>query len=208
VISLLSLDEGRILVRTAREAIKTYVEEGTVIRPPRVSGRLREPRGVFVTLTSGGELRGCIGHPLPTLPLIEATIDAAISSATRDPRFPPVSPDELNEIEIEVSVLTRPEPIEVSHPSEYPKRIVVGRDGLIVERGFHAGLLLPQVPVEWGWDAEEFLSQACMKAGLPPDAWLEKGTKISRFSAQIFSEREPGGEIQEKRLQEIGGAGG
>lgn len=197
---MLSLEEGRILVKTARKAIEKYLEDGTIMRPPKVPEKLRRPAGVFVTLTMGGELRGCIGHPLPQLPLIEATIDAAISSATRDPRFPPVSPDELKEIEIEVSVLTEPELIDVRRPSEYPKHVTVGRDGLIVERGGYAGLLLPQVAVEWGWDSEEFLSHACMKAGLPPDAWLEEGTKISRFSAQIFSEREPGGEVEERKL--------
>ncbi|MEM2874634.1 MAG: TIGR00296 family protein [Candidatus Hadarchaeales archaeon] len=197
---MLSLEEGKILVKVARQAVEGYIRDGTVIRPPRVSERLKRKMGVFVTLTMNGELRGCIGHPLPQLPLIEATIDAAISSATRDPRFPPVSPDELEKIEIEVSVLTEPELIKVERPSDYPRHVVIGRDGLIVERGAYAGLLLPQVPVEWGWDSEEFLSHACMKAGLPPDAWLEKGTRISRFSAQIFSEREPGGEVEEWKL--------
>ncbi|MEM2878147.1 MAG: TIGR00296 family protein [Candidatus Hadarchaeales archaeon] len=197
---LLTLEEGTTLVKVARNAIKTYLERGTVTRPPKVSGKLKERRGVFVTLTSGGELRGCIGYPIPHLPLIEAIIDAAISSATRDPRFPPVTKDEIDEIEIEVSVLTDPSPIKVKHPSEYPKSIVIGRDGLIVELGAYAGLLLPQVAVELGWDAEEFLSQACMKAGLPPDAWFEKGIKISRFTAQIFSEKEPNGEVFEKKL--------
>jgi len=197
---MLSLEEGTLLVKTARKTIETYLRDGRILPRPRVPSKLLEPRGVFVTLTKQGELRGCIGHPLPTMPLIDALIDSAISAATRDPRFPPVTPEELAEIEIEVSVLSKPETVKVSHPKEYPRHIEIGRDGLIVEGMGCAGLLLPQVAVEYGWDAEEFLSNACMKAGLMPDCWLEKGVRISKFSAQVFSERKPGGEIVERKL--------
>jgi hypothetical protein len=134
------------------------------------------------------------------LPLVEAVIDSAISSATRDPRFPSVRLEELPELGVEVSVLTKPEKIEVKSPRDYPKSIVIGRDGLIVEWSGYAGLLLPQVPVEWGWDAEEFLSQACMKAGLMPDYWLRKDVRISKFSAQVFREKSPGGEVEGREL--------
>jgi uncharacterized protein (TIGR00296 family) len=144
-----------------------------------------------------GELRGCIGHPLPELPLIDAVIDASVSSATRDPRFPPVTLEELPEIKIEVSVLSPPEPIKVKSPHEYPKCIVVGRDGLIVEWSGYAGLLLPQVATEYGWGAEEFLSHTCMKAGLTPDHWLRRDVEICKFSAQIFTEKIPGGDVEE-----------
>jgi uncharacterized protein (TIGR00296 family) len=199
---MLSLAEGKLLVKTARQTIETYLREGKLPPAPKVPPKFKEPRGVFVTLTRGKELRGCIGHPMPTMPLIDALMDSAVSAATRDLRFPPVEPDELSEIEVEVSVLTEPELIKVKDPREYPKSITIGKDGLIVERGWHAGLLLPQVPVEWEWDSEEFLSHACMKAGLPPDAWLDKDVKISKFSAQVFREKKPGGEVEEHKLIE------
>jgi len=197
---VLTLEEGKLLVKLARETIETYLREGRKPRVPKVPAKLRERRGVFVTLNKGGELRGCIGHPLPTTPLVDAVIDSAISSATRDPRFPPVAPEELPTLEVEVSVLSKPEPIEVKSPREYPKHVVIGRDGLIIEWSGYAGLLLPQVPVEWGWDAEEFLSHACMKAGLTPDYWLREGVRISKFSAQAFRQRKPGGKVEGRKM--------
>jgi len=197
---VLTLDEGKLLVKLARKTIETYLREDRKPQVPKVPAKLREHRGVFVTLNKEGELRGCIGHPLPTTPLVDAVIDSAISSATRDPRFPPVTPEELPALEVEVSVLSKPEPIKVKSPREYPKHIVIGRDGLIIEWSGYAGLLLPQVPVEWGWDAEEFLSHACMKAGLMPDHWLHEGVYISKFSAQVFKERRPGGEVEERKM--------
>ena len=198
---MLTLEEGKLLVGIARRTIETYLREGRKPSAPKVLAKLREPRGVFVTLNKGGELRGCIGHLLPAMPLIDAVIDSAISSATRDPRFPPVSLEELPELEVEVSVLSKPELIRVKNPREYPKSIVIGRDGLVVEWSGYAGLLLPQVPVEWGWDAEEYLSHACMKAGLMPDQWLSKGVRISKFSAQVFKEKGPRGEVEERELE-------
>ncbi len=200
VIVVLSLEEGILLVKTARQTIETYLRDIKTPPKPKVPAKLKEPHGVFVTLTKDGELRGCIGHPMPTMPLIDAVIDSAISSATRDPRFPPVKPDELSKIEVEVSVLSKPEHLKVKHPREYLEFIVIGRDGLIVECEGYAGLLLPQVPVEWKWDAEEFLSHACMKAGLTPDSWLDKRVCIQKFSAQIFSEKEPNGEVEERKF--------
>jgi len=197
---MLTLENGKFLVKLARRTIETYLREGKKPPAPKVPQKLCDCCGVFVTLTKRGELRGCIGHPLPTTPLVEAVIDSAISSATRDPRFPPIKLEELPELEVEVSVLSKPEPIKVKNPREYPRSIVIGRDGLIVEWSGYAGLLLPQVPVEWGWDAEEYLSHACMKAGLMPDQWLSEGVRISKFSAQVFREEEPGGEVEEWEL--------
>jgi uncharacterized protein (TIGR00296 family) len=194
----LSLDEGRLLVRTARRVIEEYVTRGRIPNP-EVPERLRQPRGVFVTLTEHGELRGCIGYPFPVMPLIDALIAAAVSAATRDPRFPPVTPDELGSIEIEVSVLSEPELIRVNHPREYLEKVEIGVHGLIVQHGGYSGLLLPQVPVELGWDVEEFLCQTCMKAGLPPDSWLRKDVTVMRFTAQIFAERGPRGEVEERK---------
>lgn len=188
-------------MKLARKTIETYLRDRKVPPPPEVPQKLRERCGVFVTLTKLGELRGCIGYPMPTTPLVEAVIDSAINSSTRDPRFPPVTLEELKKLEVEVSVLSKPELIRVKSPREYPKHIVIGRDGLIIEWAGYSGLLLPQVPVEWGWDAEEYLSQLCMKAGLMPDHWLREGVRISKFSAQVFRERGPGGEVEERKFE-------
>ncbi|KYC47394.1 MAG: hypothetical protein APG11_01164 [Candidatus Methanofastidiosum methylothiophilum] len=147
-------------------------------------------------------MRGCIGYPEPVLPLIDALLDASISSATRDPRFQKVRPDELKNLVIEVTVLTPPELIKVQDTEEYPSKIEVGKDGLIVELGFRKGLLLPQVPVEEKWDSEDFLCHTCIKAGLPLDCWMNKEAKIYKFQGQIFSETRPEGEIIEKNFME------
>ncbi len=201
----LSLEEGRLLVKLARKAVEEYLKTGKRIPPPEnIPEKLMQPCGVFVTINSvkgeEKELRGCIGLPYPTTPLAEAVIESAISSATQDPRFYPLSLEELDGVVFEVSVLTPPRLVEVENPSEYPYKIKVGVDGLIVERGFYKGLLLPQVPVEWGWDEEEFLCQCCLKAGLPPDCWLMKGTKVYKFQAIIFEEEAPMGEVRRKIL--------
>lgn len=199
---MLTLEEGVLLVKTARMTIETYLRDSKAPKRPEVPKKLLEPRGVFVTLTKNGELRGCIGHPLATMPLIDALMDSAISAATRDPRFPELKLEELPKVEIEVSVLTKPEALKVKHPKEYPELIKIGRDGLIIEYGPYAGLLLPQVPVEWNWNEEEFLSNACMKAGLSPDCWLDKGVRVKSFSAQVFSELEPEGKVEERKLKQ------
>jgi hypothetical protein len=197
---LLFLEEGKLLVTLARRTIESYLETGKKPPVPKVVAKLREKCGVFVTLTKRGELRGCIGYPLPALPLIEAVMDAAVSSAVHDPRFSAVAQNELPDTQVEISVLTPPEIIKVKDPCEYPKHVEVGKHGLIVECSGFAGLLLPQVPVDCGWDVEEFLSNTCMKAGLMPDCWLRGDACISRFSAQIFAEKVPGGKIIEVPL--------
>jgi len=203
----LTLEEGQFLVRLARKAVEKYLENGKVILPPEdASSKLMKRCGVFVTLNNvrgkEKELRGCIGFPYPTLPLVQAVIDSAINSATQDPRFPPLFSDELSSIVFEVSVLTPPQLIKVEKPTEYPSKIEVGKDGLIVERGYYKGLLLPQVPTEWNWKEEEFLCQCCMKAGLSPDCWVLEGTKVYKFQAIIFEETTPNGEIKSKKLEE------
>jgi len=196
---------GEFLVRLARRAIEEYVKNGRTIKPPEdTPPELWEKMGVFVTLNRHHappqmSLRGCIGFPLPIYPLVEATIKAAIYAAVDDPRFPPVRESELDDLVIEVSVLTPPELIE-GPPEERPRKIKVGRDGLIIEKGIYSGLLLPQVPVEWGWDEEEFLAQTCWKAGLPPDCWLDPETKVYRFTAEIFEEEKPRGRMRRKPL--------
>jgi uncharacterized protein (TIGR00296 family) len=203
----LSDEEGKFLIELARNTVKTYLETGKAIKPPKNTlKKLFENCGVFVTINTlkrgKKELRGCIGYPYPTNPLVEAVIDAAVQSATQDPRFYPLSEKELDNVVFEVSVLTPPEPVQVEKPEDYVKKIKVGEHGLIVEKGFYKGLLLPQVPVEWGWCEEEFLCQSCVKAGLPPDSWLTKGAKIYRFSAIVFEEETPKGEVKRKSLSE------
>jgi len=201
----LTMEEGKLLVRLARKAVEEYLKTGkTMPTPTDISPKLEEQCGVFVTLNSirheKKELRGCIGLPHPTLPLARAVIESAINSATQDPRFHPVSLDELGYIVFEVSVLTPPQLVKVKTPMDYPSKIQVGQDGLIVEGGYSKGLLLPQVPVEWSWNEEEFLCQCCIKAGLSPDCWLLKGTKIYKFSCVIAQEVSPNGEVVVKDM--------
>ena len=201
----LTLEEGSFLVRLARKAVSEYLRNRKITAVPKdVSPKLMERCGVFVTLSTLHQgkkrLRGCIGFPYPTTPLTRAVIESAINSATQDPRFSPVSLNELDEIVFEVSVLTPPQLVRVDKPTGYPSKIKVGQDGLIVERSYCKGLLLPQVPIEWNWEEEEFLCQCCMKAGLSPDCWLLEGTKIYKFQAIIFEEVSPKGDVEQKNL--------
>ena len=201
-------DEGKFLVRLARKTVETYVTKKERIHPPQdTPEKLKKESGVFVTLNrlierekKKHELRGCIGYPLPIKPLVEATIDVAIEAATADPRFHPVTPSELDSIVVEVSILTPPKVIEVNDPLEYPAKIEIGRDGLIVEYGFYRGLLLPQVPVEEKWDVVQFLSYTCYKAGLPANCWKKKDITIKAFQAEIFEEVEPRDKIRRKEI--------
>jgi AmmeMemoRadiSam system protein A len=173
--------EKRLLLRLARTAIETYLASGETITPETDDPALLADRGAFVTLKVGGELRGCIGYPLPTKPLAETVVEMAIAAASQDHRFASLRSEELERLEIEVSVLTVPRPVKEATEVE------VGRHGIIVSKGFQRGLLLPQVPAEYGWDRETFLRHGCLKAGLPGDAW-RKGAGIEVFEAQVFSE--------------------
>lgn len=192
--------EGELAVKIARQAIDSYVRRRP-LPTIAVPERFNERAGAFVTLNTHpeGHLRGCIGYPSPFFPLIKALVKAA-EGACVDPRFPPLPEDEVGRVVVEVSLLTRPELVEVKKPKEYAKVISVGRDGLIVAQGPARGLLLPQVPTEFGWGPEEFLSEACMKAGLLPDAWLDDATRIYTFQAEIFSEVEPRGVVARRDL--------
>lgn len=200
-----SISDGKFLVNLARSAIEEHLTSGLDIDPPAHTPKhLLEKSGVFVTLNSAkstAQLRGCIGFPLPTDPLAVATIRSAVEAATADPRFDPVGLSEFKErVVMEVSLLTVPKEVTAKMPVERAKEIEIGRDGLIVGRGGRRGLLLPQVAPEWNWNAEEFLSNCCLKAGLPPDAWLDKDTKVEKFQAVIFEESEPNGEVRLKEL--------
>ena len=201
---MLGIKEGTLLVRTARTAIESHLEGRKITLTPSAGSDLAKPRGVFVTLldfSAGGQLRGCIGNPFPERPLLQQVSLMAVEAAVSDPRFPPVRRDELNSnLTVEVSVLTTPEAIRVDKSIQYRDWIIVGQDGLIVEGQGSRGLLLPQVALEEGFDSEEFLSQCCLKAGLPPDAWLLGGTRVLKFQGQVFSEEKPQGRIFERKL--------
>jgi AmmeMemoRadiSam system protein A len=178
---ILNGDDQRILLDLARSSVREALETRKRPKPVEVlSPVLRAKRGVFVTLHMEGALRGCIGFPFPVKPLAEACQEAAVSAAFEDTRFPPVESEELQHIEFEISALSPPEPIQ-------PDKIKVGIHGLIVRKGKRSGLLLPQVALEYHWNAEEFLRQTCRKAGLPLDAWRD-GAELSGFEAQVFGE--------------------
>lgn len=202
---MLTCVEGRTAVHLAREALTNYIGMKKVIELENLPPVFEEMRGVFVTLHEDGDLRGCIGYPMPILPLGRAIVDSAINAGSRDPRFPRVRKEELGRIEVEVTILTPPEPY-TEPKKKLPELVQVGRDGLIVTRGPYTGLLLPQVAPEWGFNSMEFLAQTCVKAGLPADAWLDEDTEVQHFQAQIFAEAGPGGEVFEKRFPE-GGCG-
>lgn len=193
-------EEGDLAVRMARDTVDSHVEKKPY-SDFSVPARFKEKRGVFVTLNTWPEqdLRGCIGFPEPVFPLVKALITAA-EEATNDPRFEPLRTRELDNIVVEVTILTPPELIRVGKPKDLIGEVKVGTHGLIASRGMLRGLLLPQVPVDWGWDAEEFLGQTCVKAGLSPDAWLDEDTKMYRFMGEIFAEERPRGTVKRHTL--------
>lgn len=198
---MLELSEGKYLIKIARKAVEYFIEKKRIMDVPKnVPKKLIKRRGVFVTIKKDNELRGCIGFPLPTKPLILATIQAAVNSAFFDLRFLPLKKEELDKITFEISVLTDPQILKMDKPKEYLKKIKIGRDGIIVQRNFNSGLLLPQVPLEFNWNVKQFLENACIKAGLKKDAWLDKETKIYIFQAEIFKEVEPKGKIVKVEL--------
>ncbi|MGN0098429.1 MAG: TIGR00296 family protein [Candidatus Methanomethylophilaceae archaeon] len=185
---------GESAVAFARLCIESEVR-GTAAPVPPEHG-FGDPRGVFVTVNEfpSGDLRGCIGYPYPVMSLGDA-VDSSARSACHDPRFPDLSVRELDHVTVEVTILTVPEEIDHDDPRSLPGMVHIGEDGLIIEFKGRRGLLLPQVPVEWGWDAETFLRHLSMKAGLPPDAWTWDGARIWSFGGEVFSETSPRGEI-------------
>ncbi|PKK86099.1 MAG: TIGR00296 family protein [Thermoplasmata archaeon HGW-Thermoplasmata-1] len=196
-------DDGRAAVRLAREIVEAKAASKRL--PCKSRGGLPEvfyqKMGVFVTLNTYPELelRGCIGIPEPVMPLYDALAEAA-GCAANDPRFLPLRAEEMDHIVVEVTILTKPELVDVKKPEDYIKRIAIGRDGLIAWKGGRSGLLLPQVPVEWGWDELVFLEQTCIKAGLPRDAWTSKGFSLYAFSGEVFAEESPRGGVIQKNL--------
>lgn len=196
---MFSEEDGELAVKNAREVIEAKVKNEPT---PDVDfpDKFEKKMGVFVTLNRhpSEELRGCIGYPEPVYKLKKAVVKAA-RNATEDPRFPSLREDELDHIVVEVTLLTPPEEVD-AEPSELPDKIVCGEDGLIASKGMNKGLLLPQVPVEQGWDEEQFLAHTCRKARLPPDSWKDGSCTIQKFQGQIFREKEPHGDIEERQI--------
>lgn len=174
--------EKQSLLEIARSTLESHIRKGKVPEVKPLTPRLAEKRGAFVTLHKQGMLRGCIGYVEAVKPLYQAVSDMAVSASTQDPRFPPVTVKELADIDIEITVLSP-----LSRISD-PESVVVGKHGLIMRQGYRSGLLLPQVPVEQGWDRETFLEHTCLKAGLGPDAWKDKATQMFVFTGQVFGE--------------------
>lgn len=196
----LSKEDGRDVVELARSTLDAHVKGLKLEIQTWSSGFLSQERGVFVTLNmverEPERLRGCIGFPYPVKKLGEAIQEATVAAASEDPRFPPVRPMELNSIVVEVSILTPPKLLEAARRKDVRKMIRIGKDGLMVSRSYASGLLLPQVATEFGFDQQEFLSQACIKAGLTPDSWLDRETKLHVFQAEVFAEKSPRGDIE------------
>src|SRR5215472_4668299 len=174
-----SQQERDILLHLAHHAIdSTFDGSALDLHPP--TSHLAELRGAFTTLHLHGKLRGCIGYVIPTHSLYRTVAETAQAAAFDDPRFQPVTAEEAPKLKVEISVLSLLQPIR-------PEEVLVGIHGLVVTYGGRRGLLLPQVPVEWGWNREIFLAQTCLKAALPPDAWLQ-GAELQAFTAEIFGE--------------------
>jgi len=177
----LDVPATRFLLALARETIQSRLHGAPLPSPEPDDPILLEPRGAFVTLKIDGRLRGCIGHVIGVAPLWRAVRDNAIAAAFEDPRFPPLEADELPNTHIEISALTPLRRVDFDE-------VIVGRDGILLEKGMARGLLLPQVAVEYSWDRVTFLDHTCRKAGLEPGCWRHPDTIISTFSAQVFGE--------------------
>lgn len=178
-------EEKRELLTTARNFIQHSLDKTVEIYEPLIDSVLfAEKHGAFVTLTIGGNLRGCIGYIVSQNPLIETIRDAAYGAAFEDPRFPTLHPRELAKCEVEISVLSKPFPMKSYDDIE------IGKHGLIVTEGYRRGLLLPQVPVEHNLDRDQYLSTLCQKAGLHPEYWKEKQLELEGFTAEVFSEKD------------------
>jgi hypothetical protein len=200
---MLTLEDGKKLIKIARKELDNYFKNQEVERWDISDKKLEKRLGVFVSLHTfpDKKLRGCIGFPVAQMPLWESVREAVKSSAFEDPRFLPLTKEELNEIIIEISVLTESKLIKQKNPEGILSEIEIGRDGLILEYSGFSGLLLPQVPVENKWDTEYFLQQLCLKAGVSPKSWKNKSCRIYKFQAQIFSEKSPNEEALEIKLK-------
>tara|TARA_B100000029_G_scaffold459560_1_gene489811 strand:- start:271 stop:879 length:609 start_codon:yes stop_codon:yes gene_type:complete len=197
----ISDEDGVILVQMARSVVTEYITNNNKISDQVFKEKFSFNAGVFVTINDKSGLRGCIGFPLAIKKLSDALTNAAISASTDDPRFPSVRQNELNDLIFEVTILSNTKEISANSPDKIINSIKIGRDGLMIEKDFHSGLLLPQVPVEYNWNVEDFLKHTCHKAGLPSESWKDKTVKISKFQGVIFREVLPNGEIIREKFQ-------
>lgn len=182
---MLNKEERKKLLEIARKSIEAYLKSGKKLELSEKDPLLLKEMGAFVTLNKNGELRGCIGNLIGKKPLYLTVRDMAVEAALSDPRFSPVTLEELKDLDIEISVLSPMRKI------DNPDNIRLGIDGVLVRKGFRSGVFLPQVATETGWSKDEFLSNLCShKAGLAPDAWKDKDTEILTFTAEVFSEKE------------------
>ena len=179
--------DGKLLLKLAHESISSALAGKRLEVGEEAKKKFSDEHGVFVTIKTNGELRGCIGFIEPTMPLWQAIVDAARCSAFSDPRFSPLTEEEWRKSEVEISVLTHPRLMKVSEPKGYLEKVRVGKHGLIVQMGNYQGLLLPQVFTEWKADSLRALEMTCQKAGLPVDAWQSKECRVYCFEAQVFS---------------------
>ncbi|MFW6230516.1 MAG: AmmeMemoRadiSam system protein A [Nanoarchaeota archaeon] len=186
---VLSKADGLLLIGLAREAINAVFEKRDPTIPEKALKRLDDPRGVFVSLHKRGKLRGCIGFPRGSNPLYRSLMTAAKSAAFQDSRFLPLSKEEFEDVDIEVSLLTEPTIIQKEDPGAVLKSFTVGKDGLIIKNEAFAGLLLPHIVPKEGWSSEDFLRFACNKLGLNELAWLDPGSRLYKFRAQVFAEQ-------------------
>lgn len=184
-----SNEEGKYLLNVARETIKNELNNKKIplLEWKKIPDKFKENLGTFVTLTIGGNLRGCIGHIIPRETLIEGVKENAINAAFRDPRFPPLSKEEFDKIDIEVSILTYPEELPYKDPQDLLNKLRPGIDGVIIKKGFYESTFLPQV-WEQLQNKEDFLSHLCMKAGLSADAWRREKLSVSIYQVQAFEE--------------------
>jgi len=181
----LTKEQKKFLLETAKQTMSAFVKDKKVLDVSSSDPRLSAQEGAFVTITKHGQLRGCIGHIIGDQPLLQTVRDMAVAAASQDPRFPPVKPEELNDLDLEISVLSKPQKI------SDPNSIQLGTHGVIVSQGFNKGVFLPQVAAETGWNLDQFMSELCsQKAGLPPDCWKDAKTTVEIFTADVFSEKD------------------
>lgn len=192
---LISENGKRELLSIAREAVAHAVSRQAYIPPEPDNEELRRDAGGFVTLRESGELRGCIGYVEARLPLYKTVAETAAKAAVGDPRFEPLSDNELKNIDVEISVLS---PL---HETKSVDEIIVGKHGVLIEKGFYRGLLLPQVATENNWNREQFLRYTCTKAGLDQECYKNPGVKIFVFTAEVFSEEELGAAREESTIE-------
>jgi AmmeMemoRadiSam system protein A len=191
-------EEKRTLLEFARIAVSSFAIDNREFLPDlaSLSSNLVAPGATFVTLHSRRRLRGCIGRIVAIEPLAHVVVKCAVAAASEDPRFAPLRAEEVNELEIEISVLSSFEMVR-------PEQVELGRHGLMISRGSFRGVLLPQVAAEYRWTRERFLQETCLKAGLPPDAWKDSETRIEIFTAEVFREADFRAETESNAKVEV-----